>query len=64
MLEAEQLAPESLGYDRPSAKLLSFLRRHYGLANFIPQPNNVRVQLVCAAPSWLSDATEMHQGCC
>jgi hypothetical protein len=41
MLEAEQLSPEQLGYDRPSSKLLAFLRKHYGLASYVPQTNNV-----------------------
>jgi alpha-tubulin N-acetyltransferase 1 len=41
MLDAEQLGPEQLGYDRPSSKLLAFLRKHYGLASYVPQPNNV-----------------------
>lgn len=42
MLEAEQQSAEQLGYDRPSNKLLGFLRKHYGLASYVPQPNNVR----------------------
>lgn len=41
MLEAEQLGPEQLGYDRPSSKLLAFMCRHYGLSHYVPQPNNV-----------------------
>lgn len=42
MLDAEQLGAEQLGYDRPSSKLLAFLRKHYSLASYVPQPNNVR----------------------
>lgn len=30
MLEYENLLPEQLAIDRPSEKLLSFLRKHYG----------------------------------
>ena len=30
MLENENLLPEQLAIDRPSEKLLSFLRKHYG----------------------------------
>ena len=40
MLERECVRPEKLGYDRPSEKLISFLRRHYGLKNYVPQNNN------------------------
>jgi alpha-tubulin N-acetyltransferase 1 len=32
--------PEKLAYDRPSEKLTGFLKKHYGLAKFIPQNNN------------------------
>jgi GNAT superfamily N-acetyltransferase len=40
MLECENIEPHRLAYDRPSAKLLSFLRKHYNLAEFVPQNNN------------------------
>jgi alpha-tubulin N-acetyltransferase 1 len=30
MLEHENLLPEQMAIDRPSEKLLSFLRKHYG----------------------------------
>jgi len=33
-------APEQLGYDRPSAKFLCFLKKHYGLCKYKPQNNN------------------------
>ena len=36
MLVRETVRPEKLGYDRPSEKLISFLRRHYGLKNYTP----------------------------
>jgi hypothetical protein len=51
MLESQQLGAEQLGYDRPSAKLLAFLHRHYGLGRYIPQPNNVRA-LCCCVGHW------------
>jgi GNAT acetyltransferase, Mec-17 len=37
MLEYENLLPEQLAIDRPSEKLLSFLRKHYGelLLNYL-----------------------------
>ncbi|KAL0047055.1 hypothetical protein WJX82_005181 [Trebouxia sp. C0006] len=39
-LAAERQTAASVGYDRPSPKLLAFLRKHYGLAQYIPQSNN------------------------
>ncbi len=32
--------PRSLAYDRPSAKLLNFLSKYYGLTDYTPQNNN------------------------
>lgn len=40
MLEFEKAHPAKLAYDRPSPKLLQFLKKHYGLVNYIPQNNN------------------------
>ncbi|CAO1319420.1 unnamed protein product [Diamesa tonsa] len=40
MLEHENLLPEQLAVDRPSEKLLGFLRKHYALTQKIPQMNN------------------------
>mmetsp|Transcript_3029 Transcript_3029/g.2621 ORF Transcript_3029/g.2621 Transcript_3029/m.2621 type:complete len:94 (-) Transcript_3029:339-620(-) len=40
MLEVENIEPRKLAYDRPSHKFLSFLKKHYGLSNYIPQNNN------------------------
>jgi len=40
MLEYERIDPSKLAYDRPSPKLISFLKKHYGLSKFIPQNNN------------------------
>eukprot|EP01017_Pseudomicrothorax_dubius_P008381 TRINITY_DN12747_c0_g2_i4.p1 TRINITY_DN12747_c0_g2~~TRINITY_DN12747_c0_g2_i4.p1 ORF type:complete len:364 (-),score=50.40 TRINITY_DN12747_c0_g2_i4:17-1108(-) len=40
MLAHEDIEPHRIAYDRPSTKLLSFLRKHYKLVNFIPQNNN------------------------
>uniref|UniRef100_A0A7S1I4R1 Alpha-tubulin N-acetyltransferase n=1 Tax=Eutreptiella gymnastica TaxID=73025 RepID=A0A7S1I4R1_9EUGL len=40
MLASEQVLPQKLGYDRPSPKLISFLKKHYGLAAYVPQANN------------------------
>lgn len=36
----ENKVPEKLAYDRPSPKLIGFLKKHYGLSKFIPQNNN------------------------
>lgn len=40
MLKAENVHPRKLAYDRPSLKFKSFLAKHYGLRNFVPQNNN------------------------
>jgi len=40
MLVEERADPRYLAVDRPSTKLVSFLRKHYGLVNTIPQVNN------------------------
>jgi alpha-tubulin N-acetyltransferase 1 len=40
MLAAEQTSAARLAYDRPSPKLLGFLRKHYALTAYTPQNNN------------------------
>eukprot|EP00033_Pygsuia_biforma_P001464 GCRY01001653.1.p1 GENE.GCRY01001653.1~~GCRY01001653.1.p1 ORF type:complete len:406 (+),score=61.22 GCRY01001653.1:227-1444(+) len=40
MLKHEKARPDRLGYDRPSHKFLSFLKKHYNLSFYIPQMNN------------------------
>ena len=40
MLKFEKKIPTELAYDRPSPKLLSFLRKYFGLTDFIQQNNN------------------------
>jgi hypothetical protein len=40
MLLKEGKTPESLAIDRPSYLFLNFLKKHYGLSNYIPQNNN------------------------
>ncbi|KAI8771244.1 alpha-tubulin N-acetyltransferase [Biomphalaria glabrata] len=40
MLMNERIPVQHLAIDRPSTKFLSFLSRHYGLQNIIPQVNN------------------------
>ncbi|KAH0630408.1 hypothetical protein JD844_013410 [Phrynosoma platyrhinos] len=37
MLQRERVEPHQLAIDRPSEKLLSFLRKHYCLSDTIPQ---------------------------
>ncbi|XP_078063755.1 alpha-tubulin N-acetyltransferase 1-like, partial [Mustelus asterias] len=37
MIQYEGIKPHHLAIDRPSSKFLCFLRKHYGLANTIPQ---------------------------
>lgn len=38
-LATEGLSPEALAYDRPSPKLLAFLRKHHGLDSYVAQAN-------------------------
>ncbi len=38
-LQVERVEPRQLGYDRPSSKMLPFLRKHFGLESFVIQPN-------------------------
>ena len=40
MLDHTNLPPNRFGYDRPSAKLLPFLARHYNLKSYVPQTNS------------------------
>ena len=40
MLEHERTVPSKLAYDRPSAKLIGFMAKHYGLKSYVPQNNN------------------------
>lgn len=40
MLKDAQIHPAKIAIDRPSLKLQSFMRKHYGLSQFIPQSNN------------------------
>ena len=40
MLNNENVEPRKLAIDRPSSKFLSFMKKYYNLANFVPQNNN------------------------
>ncbi len=40
MLEVEKSEAHCIAYDRPSPKLIWFLKKHYGLSDYIPQNNN------------------------
>eukprot|EP00698_Gefionella_okellyi_P024716 TRINITY_DN8800_c0_g1_i1.p1 TRINITY_DN8800_c0_g1~~TRINITY_DN8800_c0_g1_i1.p1 ORF type:complete len:251 (+),score=37.57 TRINITY_DN8800_c0_g1_i1:81-833(+) len=40
MLADVVVEPWQLGYDRPSPKLIAFLRKHFGLSRYRPQENN------------------------
>ena len=40
MMEYENLAAHQYAYDRPSPKLLGFLRKHFDLTQYSPQANN------------------------
>ena len=39
MLQHEGCPPAAFAYDRPSPKLIGFLRKHYGLTDYVPQQN-------------------------
>jgi len=36
MLRVCSITPAKIAYDKPSPKLLGFLRKHYGLSRYIP----------------------------
>jgi alpha-tubulin N-acetyltransferase 1 len=36
MMENENLIASQIAYDKPSKKLLAFLKKHYNLVNFYP----------------------------
>ena len=40
MLQSEDVEPRFLAYDRPSPKLLGFLKKYFGLRSFTPQAVN------------------------
>ena len=40
MLKFENIDPKLLAYDRPSNKLIGFLRKHYQLVSYVMQNNN------------------------
>ena len=40
MIKHEKIYPEKIAYDRPSEKLLNFLKKYYNLRNYLPQNNN------------------------
>eukprot|EP01045_Picozoa_sp_COSAG04_P006765 COSAG04_NODE_339_length_16323_cov_3.879315_13_plen_461_part_00 len=40
MLREEGAQPQKIAYDRPSAKLLGFMSKHYRLSSYVSQPNN------------------------
>eukprot|EP01048_Picozoa_sp_COSAG05_P019418 COSAG05_NODE_3034_length_2397_cov_97.630983_2_plen_606_part_00 len=40
MLAQENSSAERMAYDRPSEKLLPFLRKNFGLSRYVAQPNN------------------------
>lgn len=61
MLSREQVLPEHLAFDRPSPKLISFLKKHYGLSKFRPQNNNFVVFDLYFDPA-TEDATRTRRG--
>ena len=53
MLQHEGLPPERFAYDRPSPKLVGFLRKHFGLTDYVPQQNKFVIfdQFFASQPS-------------
>lgn len=61
MLAREGVSAERLAYDRPSPKLLGFLRKHFGLAKYMPQSNNFVVfDAYWSPPRHRSSASTSH----
>jgi len=60
MLEGEKVIPAKLAYDRPSPKLLAFLKKHFGLVDYVPQNNNYVVynQYFSGPPKFPSKSSE------
>jgi len=40
MLKVENISPRKIAYDRPSEKLINFLKKYYKLEKYVPQNNN------------------------
>ena len=40
MLSYQGVQPAELGIDRPSPKFLAFMKKHFGLSDYVPQTNN------------------------
>lgn len=56
--QRESKGAHQVAYDRPSPKLLSFLRKHFGLNNYTPQENNYVVFKQYFTSSGISAQTE------
>lgn len=55
-LQVEGLTPDAVAYDLPSAKCLTFLQKHYGLTDTVPQQN----KFVVFIPFFQRCATVQH----
>ncbi|KAI9001940.1 touch receptor neuron protein Mec-17-domain-containing protein [Gaertneriomyces semiglobifer] len=55
MLQMEMRQPDHLAYDKPSPKLLAFLKKYYGLHDYIPQANNFVVFREYGLGSFVAD---------
>jgi alpha-tubulin N-acetyltransferase 1 len=54
MLDIERVTAAELAIDRPSAKFLSFLRKHYGLHFHVKQVSLLHLPLIAPHPSMIS----------
>ena len=63
MLSQQDATPNKLGYDRPSSKLLGFMRKHYGLDDHVKQNNSYVVyDAYFNPPSSVSAAASADEG--
>lgn len=68
------MTPAGIAYDRPSVKLMAFLKRHFGLRGYTDQPNRFMVfkeyfdrqddgaAAIVGDESWASDPSRPQDG--
>ena len=63
MLRNENSSPNKVAIDRPSQKLIAFMRKHYNLSDFIPQNNNFVIfrQFFIQNFQWHANVDENYQ---
>ena len=63
MINNENTLPNKIAIDRPSQKLIAFMRKHYNLSDFIPQNNNFVIfrQFFIQNFQWHANVDENYQ---